>query len=118
MRFCPLWPVPCSTATDYKFEIGKGEVLQDGTDVAIIATGLMVNEAIEAGKALEAKGIHARVINMCTIKPLDEELVLARRQGLRQDRHRARSTPSSAAWARRSAPAWQRSAPCPSSASA
>lgn len=60
----------------YRFEIGKGEVLQDGTDVAIIANGLMVAEAIEAGKALAAKGISARVINMCTIKPLDEELVL------------------------------------------
>ena len=61
----------------YHFQIGKGEVLQEGTDVAIIATGLMVNEAIEAGKALQQAGISARVINMCTIKPIDEELVLA-----------------------------------------
>ena len=60
----------------FKFEIGKGEVLQDGTDVAIIANGLMVNEAIEAGAALKEAGISARVINLCTIKPLDEELVL------------------------------------------
>ena len=60
----------------YSFEIGKGEVLQDGTDVAIIANGLMVAEAIEAGKALAEAGISARVINMATIKPLDEELVL------------------------------------------
>ena len=60
----------------FKFEIGKGEVLQDGTDVAIIANGLMVAEAIEAGKILVEAGISARVINMATIKPLDEELVL------------------------------------------
>ena len=60
----------------YTFEIGKGEVLQEGADVAIIANGLLVNEAIEAGKALKEAGISARVINLCTIKPLDEELVL------------------------------------------
>ena len=61
---------------NFKFEIGKGEVLQEGTDVAIIANGLLVNEAMEAGKALAEAGISARVINLCTIKPLDEELVL------------------------------------------
>lgn len=61
---------------NYSFQIGKGEVLQDGSDVAILATGLMTYEAIEAGKALREKGISARVINLCTIKPLDEELVL------------------------------------------
>ena len=60
----------------FQFEIGKGEVLQDGADVAILANGLMVNEAIEAGKALKEAGISARVINLCTIKPLDEERVL------------------------------------------
>ena len=60
----------------YKFEIGKGEVLHEGDDVALISTGLMTAEAVEAAKALEAEGIHARVINLCTIKPLDEELVL------------------------------------------
>ena len=60
----------------FKFEIGKGEVLQEGGDVAIIANGLLVNEAIEAGKVLAEAGISARVINLCTIKPLDEELVL------------------------------------------
>ena len=62
--------------TAYKFEMGKGEVLSDGTDVAIIATGLMVAEAIEAAKTLAQSGISARVINIATIKPLDEELVL------------------------------------------
>ena len=61
---------------NFKFEIGKGEVLQEGSDVAIIANGLLVNEAIKAGKALAEAGISARVINLCTIKPLDEELVL------------------------------------------
>ena len=61
---------------NYSFQIGKGEVLMDGTDVAIIANGLMVAEAVEAGKALKEAGISARVINMATIKPLDEELVL------------------------------------------
>ena len=76
MRFS-RFASPVFHSEDYQFEIGKGEVLQDGTDVAIIATGLMVNEAIEAGKALKAKGINARVINMCTIKPLDEALVIA-----------------------------------------
>ena len=60
----------------YTFQIGKGEVLQEGSDVAIIANGLMVAEAVEAGKALQAAGISAMVINMATIKPLDEELVL------------------------------------------
>lgn len=61
----------------YHFEIGKGEVLRDGKDVAIIANGIMVPEAIEAGKALAEQGIDAMVINMATIKPLDEELVLS-----------------------------------------
>ena len=60
----------------FQFEIGKGEVLQDGSDVAIIANGLMVYEAIQAGEKLAEMGIHARIINMSTIKPLDEELVL------------------------------------------
>ena len=62
---------------NFKFEIGKGEVMREGNDVAIIANGLMVNEAVEAGKMLAEAGINARVINMCTIKPLDEELILA-----------------------------------------
>lgn len=60
----------------FRFEIGKGEVLRDGSDVAIIATGLMVAEAVEAAKTLAEAGISARVINICTIKPLDEELVV------------------------------------------
>ena len=60
----------------YAFEIGKGEQLTDGDDVAIIATGLMVSEALKAAQTLGEKGIHARVINICSIKPLDEELVV------------------------------------------
>ena len=60
----------------FSFTVGKGEVLQDGTDVAIIATGILVPEAIEAGKRLAAEGIKARIINMATIKPLDEELMI------------------------------------------
>ena len=63
-------------AAHFSFEIGKGEQLTEGNDVAIIATGLMVNEALIAAESLKAQGIHARVINICTIKPLDEELVL------------------------------------------
>ncbi len=61
---------------DFIFEIGKGEILNEGNDVAIIATGIMVHEAIEAGKILKSQGIYARVINMCSIKPLDNELIL------------------------------------------
>ena len=62
---------------DFTFQIGKGEMIQDGTDVAILATGLMVNEGAEAGRILKESGISARVINLCTIKPLDEEIILA-----------------------------------------
>ena len=60
----------------FKFEIGKGEQLTEGNDVAIIATGLMVDEARKAAEMLKEEGIAARVINICTIKPLDEEIVL------------------------------------------
>ncbi len=60
----------------FTFTLGKGEQLTEGSDIAIIATGLMVNEARIAAENLEAAGIHARVINICTIKPLDEEIVL------------------------------------------
>ena len=61
---------------NYKFEIGKGVKLTDGNDVAILATGLMVNEALIAAEDLKKEGINARVINIHTIKPLDEEIVL------------------------------------------
>ena len=75
LRFGRL-AVPVFHSEDYQFVIGKGEVLQEGTDVAIIANGLMVYEAIQAGEALKEAGINAMIINMPTIKPLDEELVL------------------------------------------
>ena len=75
LRFGRL-AVPVFHSEDYQFQIGKGEVLKDGSDVAIIANGLLVYEAVKAAEALEAEGIHAMVINMATIKPLDEELVL------------------------------------------
>ena len=68
--------VPVVHGDDFKFEIGKGEVLKEGTDVAIIANGLMVYEAMVAAEELAKDGINAMVINMATIKPLDEELVL------------------------------------------
>ncbi|BEU86718.1 transketolase family protein [Selenomonas sp. TAMA-11512] len=61
---------------DYKFRWGKGEVLRDGKDVAIIATGIMVGKALEAADKLKEDGVEARVINIHTIKPLDEELVV------------------------------------------
>ena len=76
LRFGRL-AVPVFHSEDYKFQIGKGEIVRDGSDVAIIANGLLAYEAIEAGEKLAEAGINAMVINMATIKPLDEELVLA-----------------------------------------
>ena len=61
----------------YTFKIGKAEVLRGGTDIAVVATGLMVAEALTAADTLAAEGISVRVINVCSIKPLDEETVLA-----------------------------------------
>ena len=75
LRFGRL-ALPVFHDESYEFVIGKGEVLKDGTDVAIIANGLMVYEAIKAGEELETAGINAMIINMPTIKPLDEELVI------------------------------------------
>lgn len=65
------------TTADAKFEIGKADVLKDGTDVTIIATGHLVWEALQAAEALEAAGVSAEVIGMATIKPLDEKAILA-----------------------------------------
>ena len=75
MRFGRL-AVPVINDEDYKFEIGKGKVLREGTDVAIIANGLCVAESLDAAEKLAAEGINAQVINMATVKPLDTELVL------------------------------------------
>ena len=68
--------IPVIYGDDYKFEIGKAHTLTEGNDVAILATGLMVYEALEAAKLLEAEGVKARVINVSTIKPLDKETIL------------------------------------------
>lgn len=68
--------VPVFHEEGFEFQIGKGEVMRDGNDVAIIANGLMVYEAVKAGETLAGLGINARIINMATIKPLDEELIL------------------------------------------
>lgn len=75
MRFGRL-AVPRVFDETYKFQIGKGSVLEDGTDVTIIATGLMVNEAIIAAEKLSGEGVSARVVNMCTIKPIDREIIV------------------------------------------
>ena len=77
IRFGRLAVPVINDTPDYKFEIGKGIVLRQGTDVSIFATGLEVNEALEAAKLLEAEGISAEVINIHTIKPIDKELVVA-----------------------------------------
>ena len=69
--------VPVVHEEGMQFEIGKGEIMRDGADVAIIANGLMVYEALVAAEELAQAGINAMVINMATIKPLDEELVLS-----------------------------------------
>ena len=77
MRFGRLAVPVINDNPDYKFELGKGIVLKEGKDVAIIANGLEVAESLEAAKMLAEDGIDAKVINIHTIKPLDEELVLA-----------------------------------------
>ena len=77
LRFGRLAVPVINDNEDYKFEIGKGIVLREGKDVTLIATGLEVAETIEAAEMLAADGIDAKVININTIKPLDEELVVA-----------------------------------------
>ncbi|MEE1161537.1 MAG: transketolase family protein [Acutalibacteraceae bacterium] len=75
MRFGRL-AVPVIFGDDYKFEVGKSVELKEGNDVTIIASGLMVSEALEAYELLKNDGINARIINMHTIKPLDNEAVI------------------------------------------
>ena len=75
LRFGRLAVPELFDRANYKFELGKGVQLAGGTDVTIIATGLMVPEAIEAGKALAEEGISARVINIHTIKPIDKDII-------------------------------------------
>lgn len=77
MRFGRLAVPVINDRPDYKFELGKGVVLREGKDVTIIATGLCVAASLEAADLLAAEGISAKVINIHTIKPLDEELVAA-----------------------------------------
>lgn len=83
LRFGRLAVPVINSNPDYKFEIGKGIVLREGKEVTIAATGLCVWEAIKAAELLEKDGINARVINIHTIKPLDEELIIesARKTG-------------------------------------
>ncbi|MDO4297318.1 MAG: transketolase family protein [Lachnospiraceae bacterium] len=76
LRFGRLAVPVINDNPDYKFEIGKGVVLREGTDVTIIATGLCVSGALDAAEKLAAEGVSAKVINIHTIKPLDEELVV------------------------------------------
>lgn len=76
LRFGRLAVPVINDTPEYNFEIGKGVVMREGADVTMIATGLEVNEALEAAKMLETDGISAQVINMHTIKPLDVDLVV------------------------------------------
>ncbi|NMB29847.1 MAG: transketolase family protein [Clostridiales bacterium] len=76
MRFGRLATPVFNNESSYKFELGKGIQLKDGNDITIIATGLMVNEALIAAKELEEKGISARVINIHTIKPIDRDIIV------------------------------------------
>ena len=77
IRFGRLAVPVINDRPDYKFELGKGVVLREGKDVTLVATGLEVSETLEAAEKLAADGIDAKVINIHTIKPLDEELIVA-----------------------------------------
>ena len=76
LRFGRLAVPVINDTPDYKFEIGKGVLLQEGTDITLVATGLCVSETLEAAKKLEADGISVEIINIHTIKPLDEEIIV------------------------------------------
>ncbi len=76
LRFGRLAAPVINDGADYKFEIGKGVTLRDGKDITLVATGLCVSGALEAAEKLAADGVDARVINIHTIKPLDEELII------------------------------------------
>lgn len=76
LRFGRLAVPVINDGADYKFEVGKGVLLKEGSDVTIVATGLCVGAALEAADKLAADGISAEVINIHTIKPLDEEIIL------------------------------------------
>lgn len=76
LRFGRLAVPVINDTPEYQFEVGKGVVLKEGSDVAIVATGLCVSSALEAAKKLEEDGIHAKVVNIHTIKPIDEALLV------------------------------------------
>lgn len=76
MRFARLASPVINDPDTYKFEIGKGIVMREGTDVTIVACGLMVSEALDAAEALASEGISAEVINMHTVKPIDADLIV------------------------------------------
>ena len=76
MRFCRMASPVINDRPDYNFELGKGILLRDGTDISIIATGIMVPEALDAADILAEQGISAQVINIHTIKPLDVDLIV------------------------------------------
>ena len=76
MRF-GRYAVPVFNDPDMKFEIGRGQLVKEGRDVTIVATGICVAAAIDAAKILESEGIDAEIINICTIKPIDRELLVA-----------------------------------------
>lgn len=80
LRFGRLAVPVINDRPDYKFELGKGVTLREGKDVAVIATGLPVNNCLEAAEKLAKDGINAKVINIHTIKPLDEDIVIAAAQ--------------------------------------
>ena len=83
MRFGRLAVPVINDNPDYKFEIGKGTVVREGKDVTIVATGICVDSALGAAEKLAAEGIDAEVVNICTIKPLDEDIIVnsARKTG-------------------------------------
>ena len=81
LRFGRLAVPVINDRPDYKFELGKGVVLREGKDLTIVATGLPVSECLEAAEKLAADGIDAKVINIHTIKPLDEDLIVAAAKG-------------------------------------
>ncbi len=76
LRFCRLASEDIFDAENFKFEIGKAQVIKEGGDVTIITTGLMAKASLEAAEMLKEEGINARVINMASIKPIDEEIIV------------------------------------------
>ncbi len=76
LRFCRLASEDIFDAETFKFELGKAQEIREGNDVTIISTGLMATASLEAAEMLKAEGINARVFNMASIKPIDEEIIV------------------------------------------